>query len=322
MKGFLKTYRIDGKNNHDFIIFLNNIKQSVIDTINNQEKPIKLKLILTCEFVKKNIKMKEEEFNFGYFQTKTELITESTDLNELFNIAIGRFSEQISKFTNKGSGWVFNKVEYFDIHFDPTNPLKGSSYFPLPKSLSGKRAIINVKNENDNECFKWAVTCAVFPQDIHPERLNKKMIENSKKFDWTGIEFPVSLKQIDKFEKQNSFAINIFGYEQNVYSLRISKKENVPIIRLLLLSEGDNKHYCWIKSFSRLCSSYNNKNKNKLYFCDRCINSFRSEDSLKKHLEYCSAHDSVKIELPPKGTKISFNNFNKGMRHPAVFYAF
>ena len=30
LKGFLKTYRIDGKNNHDFIIFLDNIKQCYI----------------------------------------------------------------------------------------------------------------------------------------------------------------------------------------------------------------------------------------------------------------------------------------------------
>ena len=59
-----------------------------------------------------------------------------------------------------------------------------------------KKAIINVKNENDNECFKWAVTSAVFPQKKNAERLSKRMREDSEKFDWTGIEFPVSLKQI------------------------------------------------------------------------------------------------------------------------------
>ena len=229
LKGFLKTYRIDGKNNHDFIVFLNNISQSVIDTI------------LTCEFVKENIE-NNEEYNFGYFQTKTELITESTVLNELFNIAIGLFSEQISNLQIKVLGGYLIKLNTLIFILIQTNPLKGSSYFSLPTFLINKNAIINVESEYDNEYFKWSVTSAVYPAHRQSSTSYKKYDrEFNIKFDWTGIEFTVSLKQIDKFEKQNPFAINVFGYEQNVYSLRISKKENVPIIRLLLLSNGDNK---------------------------------------------------------------------------------
>ena len=49
-----------------------------------------------------------------------------------------------------------------------------------------------------------------------------KYIENSKKFNWDGIEFPASFKDVDKFEKQNpSVSVNVFGYEQEVYPLRI-----------------------------------------------------------------------------------------------------
>ena len=63
--------------------------------------------------------------------------------------------------------------------------------------MADKNAIINVKNLNDNECFKWAVTSAIYTANNHPERLNKKMRDNSEKFNWSGIEFPVSIKQID-----------------------------------------------------------------------------------------------------------------------------
>ncbi|EDO26269.1 predicted protein, partial [Nematostella vectensis] len=66
----------------------------------------------------------------------------------------------------------------------------------------------------------------MFPKKKDPQRLNKQLRENSMKFDWTGIEFPVSLKQIDKFEKQNPYAINVFGYEGNVYPLKINKDGN------------------------------------------------------------------------------------------------
>ena len=69
--------------------------------------------------------------------------------------------ELFKTFINSGSGWVFNGVNHFDIKIDPFEPILGSSYIPLPEKLANKGAIINPRNENDNECFKWSVTEAV-----------------------------------------------------------------------------------------------------------------------------------------------------------------
>ena len=55
----------------------------------------------------------------------------------------------------------------------------GSSYIPLQKFLAAKKAIINLNNEDD-ECFKWAITRALNPVKIHPERIDKKLREPSK----------------------------------------------------------------------------------------------------------------------------------------------
>ena len=102
---------------------------------------------------------------------------------------------------------------------------------------------------NDNECFKWAVTSAIYTAKNHPERLNKNMRINSEKFNWKGIEFPVSLKQIVKFEKQNTFAVNVLGIEgEKVYPLRISEEREKQFIDLLLISKGETTHYCWVKN--------------------------------------------------------------------------
>ena len=46
---------------------------------------------------------------------------------------------------------------------------------------------------DDNECFKWTATSAIYTVKNNPERLNKNMRDNSEKFNWSGIEFPVSL---------------------------------------------------------------------------------------------------------------------------------
>ena len=49
-----------------------------------------------------------------------------------------------------------------DHHTVKFEPLGGSSYIPLPTFLAAKKAIINRRNEDD-ECFKWAITPALNP---------------------------------------------------------------------------------------------------------------------------------------------------------------
>ena len=82
-------------------------------------------------------------------------------------------------------------------------PLKGKSYIPLPKELSDKNAIINMKNEDD-QCFKWAVTRALNPVDKNAERIDKTLRKQAERLKWDGIEFPVCLQDIGKFEKSNA----------------------------------------------------------------------------------------------------------------------
>ena len=328
IKGYFKTFRVNGVDGMDEKTFMNNVKPRVIDLIKSKGS-IKVKLILTVRFTKENPATGKIDINVYSFASKMEIVTESTDLSELFDHMVDVIFELIQNFQNRGSGWQFDRVEHLDININPYNPLSASSYIELPGNLAEKKAIINVKNENDNECFKWAVTSAVFPAEKNAERLSKQMKKDSEKFDWTGIEFPVSLKQIDKFENQNNYAINVFGYERVVYPLRISKKKE-QVINLLLIANEETNHFCWIKNMSRLLSSVINNHQHKRYFCYRCLNSFKSEKSLEKHTEYCQNNEEVKIEMPmikdDEGKflgpeYIYFKNHYKKQRVPFVVYA-
>ena len=63
-----------------------------------------------------------------------------------------------------------------------------------------------------------------------------------------GICYPVSLKDLNKFEKQNpNITITVFGYERkSVYPLRNSANTDRDYnIILMLIEEGGVKHYCW-----------------------------------------------------------------------------
>ena len=287
-----------------------------------------MKFILTCKFIKENLATDQTNVNYGYFHSSVITITESNDIFQSILTEINHLLELVEQFQNQGSGWQFDQVEYFNININPFEPLSGTSYIPLPQKLESKKAIINVNNEKDNECcFKWTVTSAVFPKKKNPQRLDDQMRENSKHFDWTGIEyFPVSLKHIGKFENQNPYAINVYGYEgDKIYPLRISNKQD-NMINLILITNDETNHYCWIKNMSRLLSSQINNYQHKRLFCHRCLNSFQSEKYLKKNIEFCSKKETVNIKMPSIDSdgnppNIYFKNYNRKMRVPFVVFA-
>jgi len=89
----------------------------------------------------------------------------------------------------------------------------------------------------------------------------------------------------------------------------------------LLISDGDKKHYCWIKNFNNLLSLRTEKSHNSMHYCKRCLRGYRKIDSLYRHNEYCSQHDAQKVELPKPNTMLKFKNYNRSMRMPFVVYA-
>ena len=66
-----------------------------------------------------------------------------------------------------------------DLYTVKYEPLGGSSYIPLPAFLAAKKAIINLKN-GDDECFKWAIARALNPVEKHSASIDKKLRETSK----------------------------------------------------------------------------------------------------------------------------------------------
>ena len=80
-----------------------------------------------------------------------------------------------------------------------------------------------MKNDDD-QCFKWSVTRALHPVEKTSERITKELKEQSEELDWSGLKFPVDLKQIIIFDKLNpQISINVFGFEGVVYPLQLSK---------------------------------------------------------------------------------------------------
>ena len=110
------------------------------------------------------------------------------------------------------------------------------------------------------ECFKWAVIAAMKWKDIdnHPERISK-LRRYEDNFDWTGIKFPVSFRDIKRFESTNEITINILAFERKQIYICRKGKEYGRVANLMLITDHNNKHYISIKSLERLLSMQNSK---------------------------------------------------------------
>lgn len=320
LKNFTTQYTIHGEDGYDPLTFLKIVEPEVTKLFTDN-RGIKVKIILKCLMMKSDLQTGDEIIKDAAFHSDVVVNLEATDVNEMYNTMSGVVSERLASFQQRGSNWRFRTIVNLEVHTVKYKPLSGSSYIELPKELATKKAIVNPKNKDD-ECFKWAVTRALNPVEDHPERITKDLKKQAMKIDWKDMGFPVSLKDIDKFEKHNpNISINVYGYETEVYPLRISKQEREKPINVLLISDGAKQHYCLIKDMSRLLSSQTSKREHKQHYCLRCLNGFPSDEKLKEHKELCNSREAVKIELPDAGTFLTFKNYNRSMRVPFIVFA-
>ena len=103
--------------------------------------------------------------------------------------------------------------------------------------------------------------------------------------------------------------INVFGYENKVYPLYISKKSQTQTLNLLLITQENKSHYVLLKDWNRLMYS-KTKDQHKKHHCMSCLQSFTTEEILSNHKKQClliNGCQAVNCEL---GT-IKFINYNK-----------
>ncbi|KAL9953009.1 hypothetical protein ACROYT_G040356 [Oculina patagonica] len=232
---------------------------------------------------------------------------------------------EIESWSERGSGWVIERITEAYVNVARYQPLRGGTYLPLPANLAKKKAIVNVRNR-DNECLKWALRAALYPpaNGKDPQRTSKYPVNDE--INYEGIVFPTPVKQIDKLEAQNSkLAINVFGWENNLVIVhRISKKEkNIPRINLMLIESGLIQHYCFVKRVSALLYDQS-KSHNSKHFCMMCLTGFTRPDLLENHEKHCNGVNGrpTRIEMPKNGENtLSFQNYQKQMKVPYVIYA-
>ena len=178
LSGFARQFRIQREGNYDEIEFMPIVKPDVL-RIMRQNRQTRMRLILNCYMTRTDLTNGNIIDAYPYFHSQTIENIEGINESEIIDSMIETIEERFQNFTNRGSNWVLERVLSLDVQMTQYIPLRGRSYIPLPNVLKNKKAIINMKNE-DNECFKWCITRALFPVNKHPERIDKNLREIQK----------------------------------------------------------------------------------------------------------------------------------------------
>ena len=207
------------------------------------------------------------------------------------------------------------------------DPMKASSYIPLPKVIANRQACLNIKNVNDDKCFLWCVLASLHPvtHGQHSNRVSKyQPYEGELNMD--GISYPVSIRDVDRFERQNQVSISVYGLDEDsekVFPIRITEISNaIHHVDLLYISKEDNGHYVLIKDLERLVSTQVSKRRARSYICRLCLHACSSKEILDCHTEKCQLHNAQRIKMPSEEEKLlSFNKIEAQTRLPFVMYA-
>ena len=271
--GAYRSYRINGRPKIDVDTFFNRTEKRLIELIERELKTRTSARIQTTAWIR-FIRDDEEgqkriELSFNSLMTS---VYRGSETDQIVDGMIANMKFQIENPALLNSRFVFDEFLYLNVNFHQLNLTRGSSYLPLPDWLARKKAIVNPHND-DEECFKWSVIAVEKVGMKDPQRVSKlrKFMDN---YDWSGLEFPVSIKDIGKFETRNNISVNVLAVKgRDIYIHRKGWRMDREI-NLLMVSEDGINHYTAIKSLSTLFKSSNTKHKCKQHFCMNLLAGF------------------------------------------------
>lgn len=177
--------------------------------------------------------------------------------------------ELVSRAKNmpEGSNLRLVKVEGIQMTMTKYSPNNGGSYIPTPEILASRKALVNIRNE-DQFCLLYCLLYHKYKEEIgrDAQRVTKYRPYLDELRTLAGdCSFPMDCDspQFSTIEERFGIPINVYMVESNGHMLprRISRLESMRTLEgqraacnLLLLTAQDNWHYVYITKFDLLCS--------------------------------------------------------------------
>ncbi|XP_039299204.1 uncharacterized protein LOC120355030 [Nilaparvata lugens] len=274
----------------------------------------------------------------SYSNIALNVLENYEEFNEHFMLAVRKILSSFENFVRHGSGWVLKKIESLDVNVIKFNPIYTSSFIQTPQFLKNKKCIINVKNLSDEKCFLWSVL-AYFHQKPRNSDLSVKYLSKfAHTLNTRGVNFPVTTRDIKKFEILNpDIAIHVIAYDNKKFfpfrtSIFRTRKHQINL--LMLKGDAGKTHFCLVNTangkngLSRLLCHLS-KHKGQVHVCNFCFHRFTSnkskncdaEANLLKHVELCSKFESQRVSYPKRGETIKFKKLGATLKKKYTIYA-
>ena len=163
-------------------------------------------------------------------------------LKPLLNQFIDEVKGEIEAWSERGSGWIMDRILEAFINVAQYQPMRGGSYMVLPTKLKNKKAISNIQNR-DNQCLRWAIQAALFPAPKGRNLIRPSSYPTEDSLNFIGIDFPTPVSQIKRLESQNpNLARNVFGWENGHVVVTGSVKKVEKTKNQLNVNKAGRKH--------------------------------------------------------------------------------
>ena len=88
----------------------------------------------------------------------------------------------------------------------------------------------------------------------------------------------------------------------------------------LMIGDGEKWHYLTVRSLSALLKGITPKHKGDPYHLN-CFHSYRTKQTLEKHMKVCEDKDYCYIEMPKEGESLKYHPGVKSMKAPYIIVA-
>ncbi|TLY45877.1 MAG: hypothetical protein E6K54_08670, partial [Gammaproteobacteria bacterium] len=251
----------------------------------------------------------ENELSVRGFICRTRSLIVTSDRISITNECVQELILKILEHEARGSGWSLLRTNslMLKVHKHGYGD-RGSSYIDLPPKIKATKSCINVKNTQDNLCFKYSMLTKFLLNDPNSNMPGRRYRDVEHRHNFEGLTYPVEVGKIRHFERRNrNVSVNVFGLDDNsnVFPLKIVDRECTDHTDLLLLKNSkDEFHYVYIKSFNKLVSTQVTKRANCKTVCKRCfcyVNKSYTTGGrqwLLTHLRLCGNHKPARVILP------------------------
>ena len=182
----------------------------------------------------------------------------------------------------EGSGFVFQCIVDVILEIHKVIDIQASSWVELPEKYKNNKSIVNTKNIAQF-CFLWCILAHLYPVEDHKNRTSNYSMHFNE-FNIEGLELPMKVKDIPKFENLNTQSAFGIGLRINVFELNGTVLTPIDINKIYLQPQIDfllnQNPYCLITKLHCLI----NKDSHIKYVCRRCPTAFSSEPVLLDHI--------------------------------------